>query len=157
MDTLVRLLDWLYLWTKRGLTRWFYRGLPACNDWDVMLSPDGGEDVLHLIFVLEDAIDQFSETSLVMFKEDEEGYITLVNVGQRQMDVGRVKAQVFQRFLRLHADVYHVRVHLNMRDVPGNMRGELLSCVTVAKRMMGIQEPLVQTPEQLLNYLWRGV
>lgn len=34
------------------------------------------------------------------------------------------------------------------------MLPEPYSCVTVARSILGIDDPLIHTPEQLLNYLW---
>ena len=59
------------------------------------------------------------------------------------------------RYISAMKPVYVAQTELPKGALEGWMLSEPYSCVTLVRSVLGIFDPLIQTPEQLLSELWR--
>ena len=124
--------------------------IPAAFDVDVPLGRPPVASCTVLFTVAPDAVSPYHIVLMVHVK----GMTVLVNPATRAAvypvaDPERVIRSLAPRW-RVEAPLVRLR-----EDELIAGPNEPLSCVTVARAILGINNMLIQTPEQLVDYLWR--
>lgn len=123
--------------------------MPEKSRWDVDF---GGKDTVYVLF-----FNQGDHTTFTKYH-----VVCVISTGTKAVLVDGAAGRLIirpipdaERFVdKLEDPDYMVNVSTEIRYRDDPYIPEFYSCAVVAKKLLGITDPLVQTPEQLMSLLW---
>lgn len=122
--------------------------MPEKSSWNVDF---GGKDTVYVLFFYQGNHTTFTKYHI----------ICVISAGTRAVVVDGAAGRLIIRPIsdagrfvdKLDPD-YMVNISTEIRHRDGPYIPEFYSCAVVVKKLLGITDPLVQTPEQLMGLLW---
>lgn len=122
--------------------------MPEKLKWNVNF---GGKDTVYVLFFQQGNHAAFTKYHIICVISTRTGAALVDGAAGRLIIRPIPDAEKFAG--KLDPD-YMVNVSTEIRHRDGPYIPEFYSCATVAKKLLGITDPLVQTPEQLMGLLW---